>query len=209
MKCKDVQERLLDYAESLVDPKTAAQIEAHLRSCATCAQELTAFKETVHLLQSVQFQEPPEAFWNDFTRNVMRNVRIAERNAPQRMFAFFPSFKPVMALATVLILVAAGIFFSSTEIGQRLFRTSPAVEQVAQTEPPKTVSEIGHSALVLEQIVSPEIVQEMLETEWALVDGQSMGLLDVDTSDEMVDVLLESLTEQEKISLFEELEQMK
>ncbi len=206
MKCNDVQKRLIDYSEALIDRNISAQIETHLRSCAQCSQELKTFEETVRLLQSVPIKEPPEEFWNDFTRGVMQNVRRVERaNVPALAFRFPRLKMAVVAVATILLLIV-GLFFYTSGGFVGIFQKHP--QQIAQ-QPLERNSPSYPLDEALEKIVPSKTVEEMLHSEWALLDGQQLPVFEVDASDEMIDFLLENLNESEKQALLVELERMK
>ena len=201
MKCKDIQKKLLDYSEGNTDQKTSFLIETHLRSCAKCAQELQTFEETVRLLQSVPIKEPPEEFWNDFTRGVMQNVRRVERTAVPSFFVRFPRFKMAVVAVAAILLVMSGVLFFIKSDG---FKTHP--QQLAQHQQDRETP--GGLNETLEKIVPSKMVEEILHEEWALIDGQELSAFDGDASDDVIDFLLEDLTESEKQALLVELERM-
>ena len=201
MKCKDIQKKLLDYSEGNTDQKTSLQIETHLRSCATCAQELQTFEETVRLLQSVPIKEPPEEFWNDFTRGVMQNVRRVERVTAPSFFVRFPRFNMAVVAVAAILLVMSGVLFFIKSDG---FKTHP--QQLAQHQQDRETP--GGLNETLEKIVPSKMVEEILHEEWALIDGQELSAFDGDASDDVIDFLLEDLTESEKQALLVELERM-
>ncbi len=206
MKCKDVQKRLIDYSEALIDQKKSVQIETHLRSCAKCSQELKTFEETVRLLQSVPIKEPPEEFWDDFTRGVMQNVRRVERASVPALAFRFPRLKiAIVAVATILLMLAGLSFYTP---GGFLGILQKHPQQVAQ-QPLERNTPVDTLGGALEKIVPSEMVEDILHSEWALLDGQRLSVFELDASDEMIDFLLENLTESEKQALLVELERMK
>lgn len=203
MKCKDVQKKLLDYSEGMIDQKTSAQIEAHLHSCAQCAQELKTFEETVRLLQRVPIKEPPEEFWNGFTRGVMQNVRRMERTTAPPLFGRFPCFQMGAVAVAAILLGVFGLFFL---IKGDIFQKNPQQIAQQQTESYPPISELHQS---LEKIVPPKMVENILREEWALTDGQELSAFDIEANDDdVIDYLLEDLTESEKQALVIELERM-
>ena len=109
MRCKWVQQHLLDYSDKLLDLKTHILIEQHLHSCNECRQELNEIERTIQLLRSVSLEEPPEAFWPDFTSSVMRKIHNLETVPAVRRVVFFSNFK--MALIAVVLLVIIGSLF--------------------------------------------------------------------------------------------------
>jgi hypothetical protein len=112
MKCKRVQQQLLDYSEELLDQKTHTLIEDHLRTCSDCAQELQDIKKTIFLLQAVPLKEPSDTFWTDFTANVMDKVKkIDTAPVAERLFSFHNAKKTVVAIAVLFFIMAGSIFF--------------------------------------------------------------------------------------------------
>jgi len=202
MNCKTVQKKLLDYSEGILEQKASAQIETHLKSCVRCAQELKTFEDTVRLLQSVPIKEPSEEFWNDFTKGVMQNVRRVERTTASSRFVEFPRLRFSFVAVATILLAAIGVFFFIRENAPK-----NNLQQTAQQAVEITPS-IGDIDEVLEKIVPSKIVDDVLHTEWTLIDGQQSLSLDIDTSDDTIDFLLEDLTESEKQTLLVELERL-
>jgi hypothetical protein len=204
MKCKHVQQQLLDYSEELLDPKTRSSIKTHLAQCPGCEQELREIERTIHLLQSVPLQEPPETFWTDFTTSVMGQIKKAEITPPvtERLFFFFPRFKMAAALAVAMILVV---------VGSILFYYTGFFHQ--QEHEPTLVSALttpnADLETVLSQIAPEELMQDILDAEFALIEGGTMDAFNADHSDEMLYFLISTLTDKEKDLFLAELYKMK
>ncbi len=211
MKCKHVQQQLLDYSESLVDSKSHSLIEEHLSSCSTCARELQEFEQTIHLLQSVPFQEPPDAdaFWSDFTSNVMRNIRKTERIPEHRRLFIFPHSRMVFVAIAVFFMTFGSLMFYFTGGVHRIFSFMfPSSKPIiAERSESKTVAEVIE--MKLEEIASEELVNDILDTELALIDKDNVATFDVDNSDEALYRLIESLNDKEKELLLLELRKMR
>jgi len=215
MKCKRIQQQLLDYSEELLEQKDRACIEEHLQTCPECRQELYDIKKTIYLLQSVPLEEPPETFWSDFTANVMRKInKMNTIPTTSRAVFFFPNFKMAAVAAAVLVVILGSIFLYYSETFQQwlhpteftaqhsepytnelVISGTPAVETIIKSLPPELVSE--------------ELMDDILEAEFALVDGEILGVFDVNNSDEMLYFLISTLSEEEKDRLLSELYKMK
>ena len=201
MKCKDVQKKLLDYSEGTLDPKTSMRVEMHLRTCEQCAEELKAFEDTVRLLQRMPIKEPSEEFWNAFTRGVMQNVRRVERTTAPSAFLYSPRLNVAFVAVATILVIAGAVFFikgnvfhnNQQQIAQQSVEVNTPVENIDET---------------LKKIVHPKMVEEMLHTNWALIDGQQLPMFDADFSDDAIDLLLDDLTESEKQALLAELERL-
>lgn len=213
MKCKHVQQQLLDYSEDLLDKKSRVLIEGHLQQCSECTQELRDIKRTVHLLQSIPFQEPSETFWHGFTANVMRKIERMETTPVTRPFLFFPQFKVAFAVAVLIIIIGLGFLFYATSVRQTLpppeLTTQRSEQQAKEFPISSTPAEEKTVDTIFEGIASEELLHNILDTEFALIDGSMVGMYDVDNSDEMLYFLISTLTEEEKDLLLSELYKMK
>lgn len=65
MNCNDVLERLSPYLDGELSPFEQAQVDAHLRKCAACAEELALLRQTVALLRDLEEVEVPAGFRAD------------------------------------------------------------------------------------------------------------------------------------------------
>lgn len=217
MKCKHVQKKLLDYFEGVLDPRTQLRISEHLQQCPVCAQELRDIEQTVTLLQSVPIQEPPEAFWPDFTTNVMREVRKAEAPlTPERVFFFFPNFRLAAAAAIIIALLVGGGLYFSDDVRSLFLPGEPKVAELteegdsAQSDatPASEPMEAEDIEIALSRIASDELVEDILGADLALFEGGDGFMFDMGGGDETLYLLINSLTEEEKELLLQELQRM-
>jgi hypothetical protein len=210
MKCKHVQQQLLDYSEELLEQKTRALIEGHLQHCPECRQELHDLNRTIDLLQSVPFQEPTEQFWHNFTTTVMRRIKHTEPIPARRMFSFFPQARMAFAVAVLIILIGGLIFYFTNSVQQSHKLTAQRSDQQAD-ELPVSLSPAEEKTIkdIFERIADEKLQHDMLETEFALFDGNTVEVFDADNSDEMLYYLISTLTEEEKDLLLSELYKMK
>ncbi len=207
MKCKHVQQQLLDYSEDLLEQKTQSLIAEHLQHCPECRQELHDFNSTIDLLQSVTFQEPAEPFWHNFTATVMRKIKYMEPIPARRTFSFFPQVRMAFAVAVLIILIGGLIFYFANPVQQSHKLTAQHSEQQTDDLPiplspveEKTITDIFEGIEKLQH--------DILDTEFALFDGNTLEVFDVDNSDEMLYYLISTLTEEEKDLLLSELYKM-
>jgi hypothetical protein len=200
MKCKHVQQKMLDYTEHVLHDRAHEQVEHHLQSCQVCAQELEALQETLDMLAATPIQEPSESFWNDFTTDVMRKIRKAD--PPEPGWYFFPSWQIRMASACIIVLILiAGMF------AYRSLRKQPSIITTQSTERPAT-SEMSALNTALQQIVPEELPQRMLDTEFALFDDIGSPRLEIYSGDTVLEGLLSGLSAEEKRALLIELYKM-
>jgi hypothetical protein len=209
MKCKHVQQKLVDYSESLVDQKTRLLIAEHLQGCPQCAQELKDFEETIHLVQSVPIQEPPEMFWNDFTADVMRKIEITNHapSAGTTLFSF-SSFRMLAVAAAAFLLLIGSMLAYSTGTFRKVFSAffPPTNHLLVESSEraPQLPADLG-----LNGMVSEELISDILESDLALHGGEVWEDIAVNNSDAMVYFLIGNLSEEEKDLFLKELDRMK
>ena len=81
------------------------QVEAHLKDCAGCKQSLMEFANL--LPKTVLADEPPQEFWNDYSRELRHKLaNLGERGAWwRRLFSIFrPWAMPALATSAVIAL---------------------------------------------------------------------------------------------------------
>lgn len=211
MKCKHIQQQLLDYSEEGLAQHAQGLVETHLQQCPACRQELRELEQTVHLVQAIPSEDPSEAFWNGFTTDVMRKVKQMDPPAAARPSWFFlPQFRMAAAMAVaIFFLVLGGVLF-------RQAAAPPPPERLAQEAVPAVrnsrtaLQTSGSAGQMFEGIASDELLQDVLEHEFAIIEGDSSGgMYRVDYSDDMLYFLISTLTEEEKDQLLTELYKMK
>jgi len=205
---------MLDYSEKGLDESVQARIEEHLQNCDDCAQELHAFKQTVRLLESVPLREPPEAFWNDFTTNVMHKVNGMEVPSRRRWSFSWPRFRPAMVFGVLALLVVGGAFaYFSPAIHQKLTPLMKMAGLTTETAPERELPGVGHAEVDLEkalqQIASEDLMHDILESEMALFDTDAGLPVELYYPDDTLNLLISSLTDAEKQALLDELHKMK
>jgi hypothetical protein len=101
MKCEEVQARLSEYIETLLDPESTRTLEGHLSSCPLCSGEAEALSDSIRSVANLPRVEPPIGF----SQKVMAHVR-EEAEKPslwQRLFLPIRIKVPIHASAMVLI----------------------------------------------------------------------------------------------------------
>jgi len=198
MKCKHVQQKMLDYTEHVLDSPAYEQVKHHLQACPECTQELEAIQGTLDLLTSTPIEEPPESFWTDFTSDVMRKVRTAKPPVANRQL--FSSWQIRLVMACVLLLIITGIYAYWSIRNHPQVMTTQTLPGDVDTPPLDTA---------LRQIIPEELPQRMLETEFALFDDIGSPALEIYSSNMELDGLLSSLSAEEKRELLLELYKMR
>ncbi len=103
MKCEKLREEFMEAV--LGGPETASlEMQEHLRSCAACADQLAALRQTMTLLDEWQAPEPSPYFISRL------HARLREESAaPVRNWLAWLRRPVVAAAAAVLIAVGAGL----------------------------------------------------------------------------------------------------
>jgi anti-sigma factor RsiW len=116
MKCENIREEMMETL--LSGPEGASpEVQEHLRNCATCAQELASFRQTMALLDEWRAPEPSPYF----SSRLRARVREAAAAQPAGWLAWLR--RPVVAAAAT-VLIAIGV--SMLEVGNFQDRTKIA-----------------------------------------------------------------------------------
>jgi anti-sigma-K factor RskA len=105
---------LVAYSLEALDPREAAEIEAHAPTCARCTRELEALAPAVAVLgESVEQLEPPPELRERVMAEVHADVaRSAEgeatRRRPQRRGWLGLSLRPALAVGLAIVIAAVG-----------------------------------------------------------------------------------------------------
>src|SRR5271166_14047 len=107
MKCENIREEMMETL--LSGPEAASpEVQEHLRNCATCAQELASFRQTMALLDEWRAPEPSPYF----SSRLRARVREEAAAQPAGWLAWLR--RPVVAAAAT-VLIAVGV--SLLEVG--------------------------------------------------------------------------------------------
>ncbi len=211
MKCKRIQQYLLDYSEHVLDQENQHLVEEHLRHCAECSKELQEIEQTLHLLQTLPLQEPPETFWPDFTSNVMRQIRKMEP-VPSRLsnLFFFPHAKAAVAVLLVLLVIGGGLVFYFLQT--QSWRSPKWADQSSQNEKQEMiVKHPDKMSAPLDKITSDELINDMLDSKFGFFEqGQLDEVVDdLNNGNEWLYFLINNLSDEEKDRLLLELYELK
>ncbi len=101
MRCDQVQERLSEYLEDLLDAESHTSVHDHLSSCPHCQAEAQALSQTRQAVADLPSVEPPPGF----SQRVMSRVREeSERpNLWHRLFLPLRIKIPIHAMAILLV----------------------------------------------------------------------------------------------------------
>ncbi|MBD3308289.1 hypothetical protein GF339_17765 [candidate division KSB3 bacterium] len=216
MNCKWVQQHLIDYAEDGLDQRKRIAIEEHLGGCVACQKEFADLQQTLRLLHTLPLEEPPEAFWADFTANVMQKVRAIEPPHTAPPLFSLSKMKLTMAVAGILAMLG-GMFFAYQMSFQKVSPSSSRTQSSIEMEPQAgesvptidRVAEPFREEFPLEEFVSEDLRDDMIDAEFGLLHrGEGIPFERVENSDEVLQWLISGLTDQEKDMLLLELQNM-
>ncbi len=104
--CRDFEQDLVLYYYGECAETERLRVKMHLESCASCRHFLEDLGTLLPL--TAKPDEPPQAFWESYSREMRMKLRAAEEKVS--WWKALPSFFrlwPVPALATALVLVLA------------------------------------------------------------------------------------------------------
>ncbi|HEY1679765.1 MAG TPA: hypothetical protein VGG04_18765 [Candidatus Sulfotelmatobacter sp.] len=105
MKCDEIRDRMPDVAAGFSQP--TADESRHLTTCSECAQQLSAMRSTMALLDEWQAPEPSPYF------DVRLQARLREEMAKPHAGWMQWFRRPAMAAAlTVIMGIGVGVFFA-------------------------------------------------------------------------------------------------
>jgi hypothetical protein len=129
MKCENIREEMMETL--LSGPEAASpEVREHLRNCATCAQELASFRQTMALMDEWRVPEPSPYF----SSRLRAQVREQGAAQPAGWLAWLR--RPVVA-AAAMVLVAVGV--SMLEVGSFRGRDTVATNENV----PRVVNAVG------------------------------------------------------------------
>jgi len=129
MNCRDVREFMVLYMEGEVAPSERRMLEAHLRDCKTCAEEMARLSETRQRLSAALRAMAAEASpspraWEGIRRRLDRG----EGKLLPGRWPFSLKLNPAAAVAILLIFLAGILAITPSvraQIGQSIIRWVP------------------------------------------------------------------------------------
>ena len=109
--CRDLEEDLVLYYYCELAESDRHRCEAHLKDCESCRATLAAMSKLLPM--TAAHDEPPPAFWDNYSREVRQKLDLAaERKTWWRSLAglFAPIPMPALATAAMLLLALALTF---------------------------------------------------------------------------------------------------
>jgi hypothetical protein len=101
--CKDFERDLVLYYFDDCAGTKQSRIEMHLESCAPCRRFLEDLQKILPL--TVKLDNPPQAFWEDYFKELRAKLAAVEPKRPWWVAFSFLRPWPVPAVATALVLI--------------------------------------------------------------------------------------------------------
>ena len=142
----EIKEMLPDYINGLVSNGTERVINAHLRECPDCTEEMTFISG----LMQADLPEPGELYW----KTLPQKVRAISSERDEKGFFFSSLFRPAPAFAAAVLILIITIFSVYT------IRTRPAgIDYLF--EDPLAIAVVDISGVSEEDILS--VIGETIE----------------------------------------------
>src|SRR5262249_36119204 len=116
MRCENTQEYFSDYIGGTLERPMTVAVEAHLKECSACADNVAALRRTWAALDGLAMVEPPADFaWRVATR--LQRERLERREKQQLRSGFwqtwFRALTPAHAvgLTAIAALLAVGLMY--------------------------------------------------------------------------------------------------
>jgi hypothetical protein len=144
-KHSDIQHQLYDYATNALDDNARRNIEQHLTSCTTCAEDLKELQQAIALLplpSTSPSDEKDEAFWNHLAMNVEKEIRQSKQPKMNPFTEFVESIRSFFTLRPSYA-YAIGGSLAMMVLGIVFFRMQPKENvEVAETRPVQSDSTV-------------------------------------------------------------------
>lgn len=186
MLCKEVEEKLIDYIDGLLNKENHLNLENHIKSCTVCAEDLKELKETISYVEETNkdIKAP---------RNLMENVKKEVENA-KKLYKK-PRIKiGYIALVSVLVTLLITTAFANENIRTILetwqgksLKESQSIEELISKgygEQVNLISEDKNIKVKVESVVADDInTVLLLEVENLNGDGKYVPILSKETID--------------------------
>ncbi len=109
MDCQTIKQELVAFLDNEVSATLKAQIEAHLKGCPGCAQEMRALQASWQMLDRSLPPVPGEGF----TASVMNRIRQTPESSAELKPIWAEKFLPsLIAAAVILVVLLMGLLVS-------------------------------------------------------------------------------------------------
>lgn len=162
--CKEFEQGLVLYYYGECAEAERGWVETHLEGCRSCRNFLEDVRKLLPL--TVEPDEPPPAFWEEYSREVRRRLAAGEQKSHwwKNLPSFFHPW-PVPALATALVLLLA-LTLTFTKRAWRVSDFPPEEEALLEILPMAENMEFFEAMELLDAM-------DLLETAGGLGNGSA------------------------------------
>ncbi len=108
-RCSRYQRLLVDYADDAVAGRAKRRVEAHLRGCTRCTDDLAALRTLPTQLLHCGAPGRSDEFWEAQRRSIAATIRHLPRERPRHAWVAVLRWQPALtAIASVLL--AVGVY---------------------------------------------------------------------------------------------------
>jgi hypothetical protein len=160
MNCDQVQERVSEYLEGLLDPGDYQAVQDHLSACARCLAEVEALSRTIRAVANLPPLDPPPGF----SQKVMAHIR-EEAERPSIWERLFLPMRIKIPIHLVTLLIVSGLVLYLYQANQPLSppasRLSEKMFREDDTKKPQELKGQAESARKETQTDEPSLRQTM------------------------------------------------
>jgi anti-sigma factor RsiW len=129
MKCRHARKRISQYIDEELTPDEKKDFESHIRSCASCKEELEETHALHHLFASAKRFAAPYGF----ATRVLANLDEEEGSRVRGLLGFRPFFFRTAQVAFALVVMTIGVISGNLLLAER-------TDHIGQTEVQETFS---------------------------------------------------------------------
>jgi len=127
-----IEDKLEDLLTGTGDRESLARMEAHMRDCAECRQEVEAMREMSGMFSALRSPDAPQPAPGFYAR--VTTLIEKQQPAPFWAVALEPLFGKRLALASLLALAALGTIVVSREMQEFAFGPTPEMILAAEND---------------------------------------------------------------------------
>ncbi len=166
MRCDQVQERLSEYIENLLDAENHTSIHDHLSSCPHCQAEAQTLAQTRQAVADLPSIEPPPGF----SQRVMARVR-EEAERPSLWQRLFVPLRIKIPIHTMAILLVGGLAVYLYQVNKPV-EIERARLAPSESQPPASIELYSQSPAAPSPFLSEPKSREMDETASTATGGR-------------------------------------
>jgi len=105
--CQEFQQELSAYLDDQLAPEVKSELEAHLRLCPSCQQELELFRATVQAVQTLPTPQAPQDFLIKLRRRIEEQAEYQPVSFWNRITTKLVAHPSLLAITMVMLFIGA------------------------------------------------------------------------------------------------------